>query len=119
MQIVSQRSGFGPAVFRGWVLVDKQEQLTLVYDAAAIQVECRDGRAANGREADQQSEIIAPRKMFVPVVLARMKEWNDSLGERVNGGGLVVLDIVATLAGARAVVGGAFATCRARPAAVK
>lgn len=114
MQTVPQLSGFGPAVFRGRMLVDEQQQLALVHDAAAIQVKGRDGRAANGCEADQQSEIIAPREMLVPVVLARMKKRDNSLGEQVNGSGLVVLDIVAALAGAREVVGYAFAARCAR-----
>lgn len=47
--------------------------------------------------------------MFVPVIQTRMKERNHFAADRIKGVGLVVFDVVASLAGEREIVSGACA----------
>jgi hypothetical protein len=94
--------------------VNEHQELALVDDAFAVQAQFRDGGPTNRGHADHQRVIIAPDKMLVPSVLARVKERNSGAGEWVKRGGFVVLEVVATLASSREVVGAAFAARRQR-----
>jgi hypothetical protein len=92
------------------MFANEQQELALVHDAFAIQVQLRNRSAANRGETDHHCVVIAPGEMLVPIVFARMKERDCFPAERVNGGGLVVLEIVTALASSREVIRAAFAT---------
>jgi len=86
----------------------------LIDDPLTVQVQRRDGGAADRGEANHHCVIIAPGKMFAPVMLARVKQRNCFLAERINGRGLIVFEIVTALAGACEVIRITFSASRKR-----
>lgn len=91
------------------MFADEQQEFALIDDAHPIQIQLGDGRAANRCQANHQGEIVAPGEMLVPIVLARVKQWDRFTAERINRRGLVIFVIVTSLAGAREIVSHAFA----------
>ncbi len=101
------------------MFANQQQEPPLIDDALAVQIQRCDGGAANRGKANHHRVIIAPGKMFAPVVLARVKQRNCFLTEQINGGGLVVFEIVTALARACEVIRIAFAANRERPTSRK
>jgi len=92
------------------MFVDEQQELALVDDTFAVQVQLRDGGPSSWGQANHQGVIVAPGKMLLPDVLARMKERDEFSGERIKGTGFIVFEIVTALASPRKIAGTAFAT---------
>lgn len=91
------------------MFADQQQEPPLVDDTLAVQIQRRAGGAANRGEANYYCVIIAPSKMFVPVVLAWVKQRDYFLTERIESGGFVIFEIVTALAGTGEIFSVAFA----------
>ena len=91
------------------MFADQQQEPSLVDDTPAVQVQRRDGGAANRGKANHHCVIIAPGKMFVPVVLTWVKQRDCFLTEVIKSGGFVIFEIVTALASAGEVFSAAFA----------
>jgi hypothetical protein len=89
---------------------DKQQELSLIDHAFPVQVQLRDRSAANRGQTDHDCVVIAPGKMLAPIVFSRVKKRDRFTCDRVNRLCLVVLEIVASLAGPREVLLVAFAS---------
>ena len=85
----------------GRMFPQERHGLPQVHDACAIQVQCFNGCASRGREADQERVIIIPFKVFVPLIAARMEKRSDDSSGWVGRGDAIVFDVIATLAGQR------------------
>src|SRR4051812_41909122 len=64
----------------------------------------RSSRTAGGRQADHLRKVCAPGEVIAPAVPARMKQWRHFSTCRIDRLDLVVLEVVAALAGKREVV---------------
>jgi hypothetical protein len=65
------------------------------HDAGMVHVQGTDGSPANGRPADDRSEILAPTKMPVPIIHPRIEESLLSAADGVGCPGAVCLCVVA------------------------
>jgi len=70
----------------------------------AVQMEGLDCGASCGRESDNKSKIVAPRKMVMPSLLSRMIKRNDTIGHGVARFCLGVLVVITSLAREREIV---------------
>ena len=61
-----------------------QQQFALIDCALSIQVQLRDSGASGRSQADDDCKVIAPGKVFVPVVPARMLKRDGFLANRIN-----------------------------------
>jgi hypothetical protein len=82
------------------VFADQQQQPPLIDGADSVQVQLRDRGAASRGQADDERAVFAPGEVLVPVMIARVEERDGFACERVEGVRLVVLEVVAPLAGA-------------------
>lgn len=89
---------------RGGVFTCERHRLSQIDDALAIQGERFDRGATGWSRADQQRVIGIPGEVFMPVVPARMIEWNGFAGEGIERGDIIVFAAVATLTSQRQVV---------------
>ena len=86
-------------VLPGRMLVGANQYPAQVDYTGAVQAQGIDGRAACGRQADNQGKVIVPLKMILPTLLARMKKRNFLTAAWISAGRLAVFMPVATRAG--------------------
>lgn len=86
------------------------EHAAEIDDAWPVEQESLDRRSPDWRKANDEREVAAPREVFLPLHLSRVKEWCYLAGRRVRRLHLVIFMVVAPLAGQSQVV---WRTCAA------
>jgi hypothetical protein len=81
-----------------------EEHSPQVDDTVTIKVQRLNSCPTYWRHTCKCEAIGAPGEMFMPGVFSRMKDWNQFSADRINRVRLVVLFVVASLAGQREVV---------------
>ena len=77
---------------------DLDQRESQIHHALSIQFEPRDCGSADGSQANDSSLVVAPNKVLVPIISARMKEPNLPASHYVQGGDCRVFPAVASLA---------------------
>lgn len=88
----------------GRMLAVTDQNTSLFLNARAVELERRDHGATGGRQTDQLHEIAAPREVVAPTMLARVIQPHSFSGYRINDGGTLAFEAVATATGEREVV---------------
>jgi hypothetical protein len=86
------------------MFTSEQQHFSQVHYVLSIQSKFRHSRATNRSQPDQVGQFLIPLEVFVPDIFSWMKERDFLQGDGVNGRHFDVLEIVATLAGARQII---------------
>ncbi len=66
----------GRATLSGWMLTDSVKDATQVDDTGSIELKCGYGCAARRSQPYYDCEVVIPRKMSFPFLLARVEQRN-------------------------------------------
>ena len=83
----------------GRMFAREQKHAAQAHYAGAVQIERADGGSSRWRQPDEVKVIGTPGKVFVPVVVARVKNGSELSGQRIERLRLVRLGTVAALTG--------------------
>jgi len=75
------------------------EQSAQIYHTFTIEQQCVNSRPSGWRRPEDQRKIVTPHEMFVPTVTSRMVERHAFATDWIRRIDLIVLVIVAALAG--------------------
>jgi len=86
------------------MFADAKQQTTQIHDASAVKQQGGDRHTASRGEANHDQQISAPGKVVAPAVAAWVVQRDDQPAHRVICLGVIVLMVVAALAGQREVL---------------
>lgn len=85
----------GGASLPGWMLTDGVKNSPQVDAANPIELKCDDGRAAGRSQPYYDCEVVTPRKMRLPFLLARVKQRRCQFADWIARGCLDALMLIA------------------------
>ena len=79
------------------MFTDRVEYTTQIDQSWTIELERSNSRSAYRCQAQHQSEILVPGKMFIPALLTGMKQENRRVSDRIGSRGPIGLVLVAAM----------------------